>query len=203
MKFELIILALLFICLSCSHSDKSEIDCYNIDDEMEQAKCFFQEAIQAQDESLCLAIKYEIPENADVNIHNGAPPTTTSTIRDACLMEVAKQNLDYELCSLISYVGYRDVCFLDIAVQLKDADECTLNQKYYANFCLRKKAIDNLDPKLCTQITDDYWREVCLFNLLSHEVYEACDYFPENYDDLTVKQISPKRFTDICGSGND
>jgi hypothetical protein len=89
----------------------------------------------------------------------------------ACLMFVARESANEQICKRIVESGYRNICFMDVARIKKDETVCNYIPKGdYRNFCITRVGQAKDDVTVCNLIENETQRERCIIN-----VEDICD----------------------------
>lgn len=103
-----------------------------------------------------------------------------STVRDSCVVELAKIKSDLKVCELVKAPEAKDYCQEQIAEKTKDSKICdTIKTTYWKENCYYNLGIQQNDKEFCHLITNDEQRWDC-FEIIAYAAnnYQLCEYLP-------------------------
>jgi len=133
--------------------------------------------------------------------------------KDNCYYELAELKMLRGYCHKISDNKLSESCLSLIAVNNNDLAICRDLKNSSRGFCIKKIAEKKEDPSVCIEITDQYWSDLCYFELsiileeaslcnavLSEKTRNKCffDFSLRENNTIGCDNIKNKDVKDVC-----
>ena len=97
------------------------------------------------------------------------------TSKDYCYLEKAKAENDASICDNIKTIKIKTSCLAEIGIINEDIALCDSIEGLSKEFCKAKIAESTTDSKICKEIEDVYWKDVCFKNVAIKSMdYNLC-----------------------------